>query len=350
MGSLMHRRIIYPLRATIYITFKCNLKCLHCMFNCSPSRKEVMEYSIFKKLVKEIKYLKVFNVSISGGEPLTHPDFSKMARYLYKKDTNWGLTTDGLLLEKYFHVLQETEPKTIGISLDEITPNSGVRKLNEKQIKKILKNISKLKEIGLNVVIKSVLHNKNKEDIIKNFAESKDISIEFSIISPIGRAIRYYKDLATDLVNGEDIISNKDKRNDWDFGEIITIPKNMNCKIGSLCYGIYMPIEAHITPTGDVYACPILINTPFKEGNVKEKTLKEIFYDLPSPIHKLDPYMGCIFNNYCRKKNRKCPHCFAVSYQNFGKFYAPSPDCLLKFDDIKEKWDIYKNHMEGITK
>lgn len=74
----------------ISITQHCNLKCPHCMQNASPVRQQFMSEETFERAVDLAKFLGARTVTISGGEPTTHP---KLFEFLEKLNDYAGAIT-----------------------------------------------------------------------------------------------------------------------------------------------------------------------------------------------------------------------------------------------------------------
>lgn len=85
-----------------WATRHCNLNCKGCS-SCSPLMPEwFLNLSKLKNDLTRLKTLdiNILNINVLGGEPLLHPDISKIF-YLVKEiypETNLGLLTNGLLL------------------------------------------------------------------------------------------------------------------------------------------------------------------------------------------------------------------------------------------------------------
>lgn len=64
----------------IQITTRCNMKCKHCKFSCSPTRGKDMSFDFFKYAVNlAVDYGD--HITIGGGEPTLHPDLLVMLGY-----------------------------------------------------------------------------------------------------------------------------------------------------------------------------------------------------------------------------------------------------------------------------
>jgi hypothetical protein len=59
----------------LHITDRCNARCPHCAFNCSPEIEGCMELGKAKSYVSETEALDTEIVCITGGEPMLYPHF-----------------------------------------------------------------------------------------------------------------------------------------------------------------------------------------------------------------------------------------------------------------------------------
>lgn len=88
----------------IEISDRCNEKCVHC-FIPSDFRSKEMTPEMFYDIVNQAREQNVINITISGGEPLIHPNIIDFLNYCRKKDlsvnllTNLTLLTDDILEE-----------------------------------------------------------------------------------------------------------------------------------------------------------------------------------------------------------------------------------------------------------
>lgn len=57
----------------LHITDRCNAKCLHCAFFCSPEIKGCMELKEARKYITDAKALDAEIICITGGEPMLYP-------------------------------------------------------------------------------------------------------------------------------------------------------------------------------------------------------------------------------------------------------------------------------------
>jgi len=121
----------------IEITTHCNMACPGCYRGCDR-KDNIQEHKPFEEIKKEIILLKKIRncqtISISGGEPLMHPDILKIVNFIQKQKLNSFLFTNGVLLNKEFLI----ELKRNGLTGASIRIDSS--KENEKKLNPILLN------------------------------------------------------------------------------------------------------------------------------------------------------------------------------------------------------------------
>lgn len=83
-------------------TFRCNLQCAHCSYNCGPSRTEKMNTDDIKYILKEAAYSKIRLVELMGGEPfLDYAELSELVAYCSDIGLDVIVTTNGFWGKDY---------------------------------------------------------------------------------------------------------------------------------------------------------------------------------------------------------------------------------------------------------
>lgn len=146
----------YPEAITLFLTYKCNLKCHMCgQWGDSGSNKnydskkvqEEIPLETFKKLLDEIK---IFNphITLFGGEPLLYKDVDKLITGIKKRKLHCCMITNGVFVEKFAEVIVDSKLDEISLSIDGPEKiHDSVRGVEEtfNKIKKGIKLVNELK-------------------------------------------------------------------------------------------------------------------------------------------------------------------------------------------------------------
>lgn len=94
----------YPLSATIELTPRCSINCVHCYINefagDEKIRSRELTTSQWKDIFDQLEEAGTFFMMITGGEPLLRPDFDEIFQYSRKKGMMVTLFSNGTLLTK----------------------------------------------------------------------------------------------------------------------------------------------------------------------------------------------------------------------------------------------------------
>ena len=122
------------------ITTFCNMKCPGCYRGCNRSDNK-QEHFPLERLKKEILMLKKIrnchSISISGGEPLIHPQILEIVRFIKKEGMNPVIFTNGSLITKDLLIKLKSSGLTgIAIRVDSLRENApdeiGLNNLRQK--------------------------------------------------------------------------------------------------------------------------------------------------------------------------------------------------------------------------
>lgn len=263
-----------PLSVGIEITKKCNLGCLYC-YNEKDSVVD-MKITDFSRITSLLKKLGVFSVSISGGEPLCHGNFSEICNILKKSKIVSTLITNGTLIHKYSDLINTTFANTY-ISID--GPENIHGKTRGKNYFGII--IKNLKKIKTRKVMCSTLTKFNLgylEEIAKVAKKYKFDALCLFVFKPVGRG-QQNKDLLNLDYNSLEKINSKIKSLKKKFKIKITYTNPLL----TLCHAGKQLI--YILPDGKIKPCAY---SNFIIGNIlydKWDTLWEKSQLYPTKCH-----------------------------------------------------------------
>jgi len=295
----------FPLiSAFVEITKRCNLKCSHCYNESSKDQEDELPRANLSNFLNQADQIGVFNIFLTGGEPFVRRDFIDILYEIKERGMETGILTNGTLLNKgIIKKLAELNPKFLAVSLESINPEKywKIRGIDNSIV---IKNILEMKEQRINVKINNVLFNglnDSYEDIkeLLIFLKKNGFSrgdIAFDEVLDIGRG----KSLQDYLIQNKSSVVKDYKRAFKDiFQEEVANKPTYGDSIRTSFCGLGEGI-LYLTSRADLTLCTILTDERFKAGNIREKTLREIW-------EKSDK-----FNYFRRKehiKNSECEDC-----------------------------------------
>lgn len=269
---------------TLDVTYKCNLRCLHC-FNSSGEHNfgsnELNDDELFN-IVKQVSMIKELTAfCFCGGETLLRKDIIlKCAEYLRNNnnDLSINMVSNGLLMTKEI----ASEIKKAGVSVVQISLDGATEKnhdwLRNKAgaYEKAIKAIQYLVDSGMMVGVACTPTKRNIDEIEEVIALCNNLGVSFFRMQPImslGRANENLEDKFPSYMEYRKLVK---KLNDYqanqedgqlkvEWGDPINhlvIGKNQQRKQQFLTIGGY----------GDILASPYL---PMTFGNFRNGTLKE---------------------------------------------------------------------------
>ncbi len=131
--------------------------------------------------------LGVDTIRLTGGEPLVRKNFEYLVRELTKLNITLKLTTNGILLDKYYDLFEEIGLKKINVSLDSLdkAKNAFITKRDyyDRIMQNIQDGISRGFQIKLNVVLIKGVNEKEIKDFIA-LTKDKNVVVKFIEFMP----------------------------------------------------------------------------------------------------------------------------------------------------------------------
>ena len=108
-----------PLEVMIDVSSGCNSQCVYCPRQMMPEdrKNKYMPMVVFNKVLSEMRRYGIRQVRLySTGEPLLHPDFSRMVFLLKKQGVHVTVSTNGSLLSRHLDALLSVDHVQLSIS------------------------------------------------------------------------------------------------------------------------------------------------------------------------------------------------------------------------------------------
>jgi MoaA/NifB/PqqE/SkfB family radical SAM enzyme len=225
----------HPVLAHIIPMRRCNLACGYC--NEYDKVSEPVPIEVMKQRLDKLAALGTSVITISGGEPLMHPDLDEMIRHIRAHKMLAGLISNGYYFtQERIEKLNEAGLEYLQISIDNVTPDE-VSKKSLKNLDKKLQNLSKYADfhVNINSVIGGGIKNPDDALVIANHAVGLGFSTTVGVIHDDMGLLKPLTDHEKDIFHSVKKLGNKDHaRLNW-FQDSIAegTAYNWRCRAGA---------------------------------------------------------------------------------------------------------------------
>lgn len=156
----------------IELTYRCNLNCFFC-YNDLELEGEPLSLEQYFTLLEELAEMQVFNVVLTGGEPLAHPDFFAIGRRARDLRFMVRVKSNGHALGPAIarRLKQEVDPFLVEVSLHGADAETHDRQTRVPgSFERLLANLEHMVDAGLRVRINSTLTRWNEDQIEDMYA------------------------------------------------------------------------------------------------------------------------------------------------------------------------------------
>ena len=263
----------------IEITSLCNERCIHCYIP-HDYKISYIESDLFYDVLTQCKDMRLLHLTISGGEPMLHKNFSDFLRkcneYNFSVNVLSNLT---LLNDEIIEEMKANHLLGVQVSLysmdpnihDEITQMKGSLEKTRNAILKLIEN-----NIPLQISCPTMKQNKNCYEEVINWAKKHKINVgdDFGLIGRYNHTTQNLNcRLSLDEIN--DLIKSKASKDSKYIEQLemeVAKKKNMTAddSVCSVCHS-----SICIADNGNVYPCAGWQD--YIVGNIKEASLKDIW-------------------------------------------------------------------------
>ena len=301
------RNFIFPVHATLELTDKCNLRCNYCYRESDSTKRTFLDNPL--QFLDELYKIGIRHVELSGGEPLLHPDISRILQFLGEKFNLVALLTNGILMnERILEIISQYKDKfVIQICLDGPTPQDVDKTTGKKgAFKRITKAIQLVSNYSIRLRVGMVIDSSEKiKSIEETLLLAKNLGATWFVVNPainIGRGKEINLTFSESEANrfSSTLLELEEKYKGFFVlnREVLNeLEKSHNCGAGHR--------TITIGPDKKVRPCPMfpeefgilcdLKKTPI--GEAFKSSFTEIFYSLKSP--NIKDCEGCSHIFYC---------------------------------------------------
>jgi radical SAM protein with 4Fe4S-binding SPASM domain len=319
----------FPLACDFELTFKCNLKCVHCFL--FDHKGTELSYEEVCRILDEIVEEGCLGLIMTGGEVLLRKDFLDIYDYAYEKKLRIDVFTNGTLITpEIADHFQMRPPHFIEISLYGIT-NETYEKITRVpgSFKKCINGISLLHNRGIPVNLKTVALTLNVSEIAEMKSYATKLGVGFRVSTNILPKFNRSKEPCKFRLTPKDAVEVKSMV----YGSNTTMIKEHKDKCGG------GKSQFHIDPYGNISICLLYRKYDY---NLRYVTFREAWQNLkPAPKRARDS-QECLS---CEARS-VCDQCPAWAYLENGSCDVPS-DWVCQFTKLaKAKIETLK---EGIN-
>lgn len=293
-----------PVYSHLYITKKCNLKCVMCNVWKEKSSEPSLE-DIYR-MIDRLDKLGVVSIQITGGEPFARKDIADILQYVKSRGLKVFVSSNGTFSINVYERIRSIPVDGIGISLHSASPEVH-EKINgvKGSWQKAVDTIKYLKEIGQNVYVCSVISSINHlevEDIV-NFCEKElkvSVGLQPAVISADQSFVFRANDLSLTNLTEKDVkriaevsASAGSRRTSTfqkhSFDVLANKKVNWKCRAGEMFYAVMADGEVGICQ--DILTGINILSDDFFE-QVNSKEFKAMARD------KVKKCSGCVYSCY----------------------------------------------------
>jgi len=167
----------------VELTYRCNLDCFFCYNDLGLAGRPLSRDQYFA-FFAELADLGVLNLTLSGGEPLAHPDFLALGRRARELGFVLRVKSNGHALrgELARRLREEVDPFLVEVSLHGATAATHDRQTRVPgSFERLLANLEEMRRLGLRVKINSTLTAWNEGEIEAMFDLVESLGLAFQV-------------------------------------------------------------------------------------------------------------------------------------------------------------------------
>ena len=295
-GTNVMKELGYPMTCVWEVTMACNMRCKHCGSSCEHSLPDELSTEEALEFVDMCKDMNLSWVNLSGGEPLTRQDIFEIAYKLESYGIGVNIITNGWLIDDdMIEKLKKISSLRIAISLDGTKDlHDFIRK--DGAFEHATNALKKLQTAGISTACITTITKKNINKLDEIYKILLDCNVEawqLQIGLPMGN-LENHKDWVIEpsdvkriidfcyetsnenkiYVYPADCIGYYDKKLDTIYRK--SFGNDVDCEWDGCHAGIR---SFGILHNGDILGCTSIRDKSFIEGNIRERTLRDIWFD-----------------------------------------------------------------------
>jgi radical SAM protein with 4Fe4S-binding SPASM domain len=323
-----------PLHVHWEITNTCNLHCLHCYQQADSARSQLAESDLYK-IAENIVKSRVFQVTVTGGEPFAVPSLQGIVEYFHRNQISPIITSNGTLINRNACEWLARLGLRVQISLDshDLTIHNKIRRDNQ-AFQRACAGIKLLREQKIGVSISFCANRQNFRGVQNLIMLAMEVGADSIIVGEILPLFGRPEDLRTlvftqaeyaEYISSVVLLKERFKR---DIHVEISSERGFlfdNNIEHAACTALDRDLA--ILHDGYAYPCPFIRSQPFRLGSAVTTDLVRLWKSDVARNFRSGKHEGCTSD--CRFFSKCLSGCKASLANQGLPISRPDPNCPL---------------------
>lgn len=331
----MNSEIKPPLWVLLELTHKCPLECTYCYNQLDfVNTKDVMTKEDWFRVLEETRALGAVQLGLSGGEPLLNKNIIEIVKKASDLKFYTNLITSGVgAPQGIVKKLKEAGLKTIQLGIQSHNKDTMTLITNNKNaFDEKMKFAKEVKEAGLQLIVNTCITRQNIDQVgdIIELAEKLGANyLEIANIQYYGWALKNINSLlpTQEQIDKARKVTNYYREQRKDMKVFFVVPDYFATR-PKACMNGWGTTFLTINPDGVALPCNTANTLPLTFPNVKEQSVKEIWYD----SHAFNFFRGDKWMKEpcrtCDEKEKDFGGCRCQAYALTKDMNATDPVCI----------------------
>ncbi len=304
----------------LHLTTRCNLSCPHCyIFRTRGEADRELPLALIFCMIDELASHGGKSITLSGGEPLLHPEIKKILAYAAQR-VEIRILTNGTLLDRGWANFLADLNVFVQISIDGSSGKIHDSIRGTGTFEKSLEGLAHLQTAGATVNLSTTVMKPNLHDLPQIISLAEQIGVPFVRFLPLRRKGR--AELAWEAI-GSGVT-----RTDYEhiYASIAALGPNswsgLEISCGLSGFLLKMPTQYQqddiwcavgrqvvIDVNGDAYPCVLMMEDAFRLGNafqsrlgdlIRAKTMTGLVQSLNNRRREIEKCAVCNWRNLCQ--------------------------------------------------
>jgi MoaA/NifB/PqqE/SkfB family radical SAM enzyme len=171
-----------PLAAYLELTYRCNWRCVFC-YNPRHFDRRGLSAEEWTAVLDDLRALGTLAVTLTGGEPLAHPQFLDVARAAAARRFAVRIFTNGTLVsEEMADAIAALPPLAVEVSLHGATAATHERATRAPgSFPAMLRGLERLKARGVPLLVKSLVTSLNEHELDEMIALAEGLGVRHQV-------------------------------------------------------------------------------------------------------------------------------------------------------------------------